>query len=122
MTTEISLPPKPRFNAEFNWGHVFVLLGIVGSFIGTAIYLSTWQAQTNIELTLGREMRATYVPIINELVRDNKIQDDRIKLMAEALGDIRQNVEAIKDDLTGARIELAEIKAKLPDKIPAIRR
>jgi hypothetical protein len=108
--------PTPRFNPEFNWGHVFTILAVLGSMGGGAAIWAATQARTDIELALNREARATYIPIIHELVRDNKIQDDRIKLMAEALADIRSNVETIKDDLIGARIDVAEIKAHLGDR------
>lgn len=115
---------KPiRFERTFNLGHVITVLGFILSVATLIWFQSKWQANVDTHmLTLeavqaeakvaGKEARDKYIPLIETLGRSDDVQNDRIKMIGEALQEIRKSQSEIVTKVNELTVGIAEIRAQ----------
>jgi hypothetical protein len=91
--------------------------------MGTVLVsIATFYAYVTGDIHEGELARAKYIPIIDRLVQSEPLQDERILNLAQSQTDIRRSIDLISDKLNSISIELADIKARLPERHSEVER
>lgn len=115
---------KPiKFERTLNLGQIITVLGFLIS-VGVLIWTqSKWQATVETHMLAleatqaeakisGKEARDKYIPQIEDLRRSDDTQNDRIKMIGEALQDIRKSQSEIVTKVNELTVGIAEIRAQ----------
>lgn len=115
---------SPRFDPTFNWGHVAMVLSVVGGF---TIAYTNYVAESNAMRASIRALEvlsSKYVPLIEASNKLNDVQDERIQNLSVAVADLRRVSNETAGDarrrdgeimgiLGTLREDMAQVKAKL---------
>ncbi len=113
----------PRFDWSFNFGHVLTSLMTAAAVGGFIWWASDRIASFEFRIQAAEVRARTYVPLVNNLVKSQDLQDERIGNVVDAVkgvhSDIAENNRQMRAEMSemnktlGAmRESMAELRAK----------
>lgn len=106
-------PSRPRFDPTWNYGHVFIAIGMIVGWIGGAVVLHGGLVRTLTELTLRMNVIETALPAIQR-------SGEQARINAQTLQELRAQTESMQvtnakllEQLTGLRVDFGRLQGQL---------
>ena len=102
-----------RFDWSLNLGHVLTIVSVLGGFaIGIGTYVSK-VASIEHALAANHERATRYAPLIDEAIRVNGLQDERLLTLTAMTHDMKRVQTDMAAVLGTLREDMAQVRAKM---------
>ena len=109
----MTISRRPRLILTVSLGQL-IASGLSGLTLFTLVWnIAVVQTHMQIDIDAAKSRAVTYVPLVDKLVQDNRVQDERLANQGKALTELSTGLTKISDRITQMAIDTAEIKAQL---------
>lgn len=109
----MNAPARPRFDPTWNYGHIFIAIGMIVGWLGGAFVIYGGIVATLTELTLRVKVIERDQPEISSALRRVDANEQSVTELKEQTKAIQDTSRAMLEQITGVRVDLGAVKGKL---------
>lgn len=111
MEEPIMITSRPRFDGTMNLGQL-VNSGLLLAILGVFVSLIQWKTDVDANMREDKDFREKSLPIIESIVRNDGIQDQRLNTVGEAITAIRTSQTSLLDKVGDIKASVAVIEER----------